>query len=91
MVANLSLILASRSRASKFWSTANPALWWVILGSMIAMGLIFSFPFTRELFRFSQLYATDWLICIVAGIASVFWLEVAKRLFLNESKTYGTK
>lgn len=87
MVANLSLILSSRSKISKFWSTHNPALWWVILGSVIAMGLIFSFPFARELFRFSQLHITDWLICIVAGIASVFWLEALKTLFFRLKNT----
>jgi Ca2+-transporting ATPase len=75
MVANLSLILASRSKAVKFLNFANPALWWVVLGTFAAMVLIFYYPFTRQLFRFSQLHPMDWLICFIAGITSVYWLE----------------
>lgn len=83
MVANLSLILSSRSKASRLFSSDNPALWWVVLGTLAAMALIFYFPFTRDLFRFSQLHMLDWLICFGAGMTSVYWLDALKKPFLK--------
>ncbi len=78
MVANIGLILSSRSRFSGLWRTKNPALWWVVLGTLLALTLIFYYPFTRHLFRFSELHRMDLLLCLAAGIASVFWLEAIK-------------
>src|SRR5581483_5617210 len=81
IVANLALILANRSWNRVIFSTLrypNPALWWIVAGSLSVLGLVLYVPFIRELFRFSVLHVNDLLICLGAGVASILWFEVLK-------------
>jgi Ca2+-transporting ATPase len=81
--ANLGLILVNRS-----WSqtvveglkTPNKALWWVLIGALAILGLVLYVPYARNVFRFSFLHAVDLAICSAAGITSIVWFEVWKRV-----------
>lgn len=78
---NLGLILANRS-----WSTLilpslkrpNPALWWVLSGTGLCLGLVLYLPFLRDLFHVNYLHPDDLFICLAAGLLSVLWFEVFK-------------
>ena len=81
IVANLALILANRSWSRIIVATLrspNPALWWIVTGSLCVLGLVLYVPFIRELFRFSMLHGNDLLICLAAGLVSVLWFEALK-------------
>jgi Ca2+-transporting ATPase len=81
VVSNLCLILTNRSWSRTIFSMfkePNGALWWVVCGAMVFLGLITSVPFCRNLFHFDTLHVLDWVICISAGIASVLWFEILK-------------
>jgi P-type Ca2+ transporter type 2C len=56
----------------------NPALWWVVGGALIFLGLVLYVPFLRELFLFAKLDWDDIALCLAAGSASVLWFEVFK-------------
>jgi len=58
--------------------SSNKALWWVLFGTLIFLGLVLFVPFLRDLFRFSKLHAIDLLICLGAGILSIAWFEFLK-------------
>ena len=81
IVANLGLILANRS-----WSrtipetlhTPNKALWWVLGGALLFMGLVLFVPVLRDLFKFTYLHPNDLLLCLTAGILSIAWFEILK-------------
>ncbi|MEA5535488.1 cation-translocating P-type ATPase [Crocosphaera sp. XPORK-15E] len=81
IVANLSLILTNRSWSKTILTTVqapNPALWWVIGGAIVFMGLVLYIPFLRHLFRFSTLHPLDLGICLVGGMISILWFEWLK-------------
>ena len=81
VIANLALILANRSWTRLIIRTLrspNPALWWVISGALAVLAIVIYVPFARDLFRFSRLHNVDLLICGVAGLLSVLWIEALK-------------
>ena len=81
VIANLGLILTNRSWSGTITSTLrrpNLALWFVILGTVVLLGLVLSVPFFRGLFKFGRLHLPDVGICIAAGIVSVLWFEGLK-------------
>jgi Ca2+-transporting ATPase len=83
IIANLSLILTNRSWSNTILQTIrspNKALWWVLAGALIFLGLVIYFPPLQQLFRFCPLNPGDILLCIVAGTLSVLWFEVLKWL-----------
>jgi Ca2+-transporting ATPase len=81
IIANLSLILTNRSwsrPALATLNTPNPALWWVLGGGLIFLGVILYVPLLQNLFRFSFLHPLDLAICLAAGVLSTLWFEVLK-------------
>ncbi|MFA4987325.1 MAG: cation-translocating P-type ATPase, partial [Candidatus Brocadiia bacterium] len=81
VVANICLILTNRSRTRtviSMFREPNGALWWVIGGATVGMGLILYLPFLRALFHFNALDLADVGLCIGAGIASIVWFELLK-------------
>ena len=78
---NLALILANRSSERSILATLarpNPALWWVVLGTLAALAAVVYVPPVAEVFRFAPLGVFDILVALVAGAASVLWFEVLK-------------
>ncbi|MBE9161136.1 MULTISPECIES: cation-translocating P-type ATPase [Microcoleaceae] len=82
ILANLGLILSegSTSRLSfKILKSPNPALWWVLGGGLLFLGLVLYVPFLRHLFSFSLLSAIDLAICLGGGLISLLWFELLKQ------------
>ncbi|MCE5197737.1 MAG: cation-translocating P-type ATPase [Armatimonadota bacterium] len=86
IIANLALILANRS-----WSrisidmlrSPNRAFWWVLGGAIIFLAMVLYIPALRALFSFSTLHVGDILICIGAGLVSIVWFDILKKLWLG--------
>ena len=78
---NLALILANRSRERSIAATLarpNPALWWIVLGTLAALAAVIYVPQAAEIFRFAPLEIGDVAIAIAAGAAGVVWFEIVK-------------
>jgi Ca2+-transporting ATPase len=87
VIAYLTLILANRSWSRIIVATLrgpNPALWWVVGGTIAVLVLSIYVPFLRSLFRFSALDFVDIAISFAAGGASLLWFE-AWKLFRKSS------
>ncbi len=83
VVANLALVFVNRSWTRNLWQTLrlpNPALWRVTGAALLLLGLVLYVPPLRELFRFAPLHASDLFFCVAAGVVSVLWFELFKRL-----------
>jgi Ca2+-transporting ATPase len=81
IVANLSLILTNVSWSRSIIGTLrspNQAMWWVVGGAFLFLGLVLYVPFLSQFFRFKMLSIREAGICLVAGMASIVWFEVLK-------------
>jgi Ca2+-transporting ATPase len=81
IISNVGLILTNRSWTRGIFETVkrpNPALWWLVGGAVVFLGLVLYVPFLRALFKFSFLHPVDILICLLAGTAGVVWFEFFK-------------
>jgi Ca2+-transporting ATPase len=90
IIANLGLILTNRSWSRTILSTLrspNTALWFVLLGATVFLGLVLYLPFLRDLFKFDPLHPLDLWICLVAGAVSILWFEALKLVNRYRSRT----
>jgi len=81
IISNLAMILTNRSWSRtipEMLQVPNQALWWVLGGGVVFLGLILYVPILRHLFSFSFLHADDLLVSFLAGIFSIFWFEGLK-------------
>ncbi len=81
VIANLGLIFANRSHSRLIVATLrspNAALWWVVGGTILFLGLVLYVPVVRDLFGFAPLSPLDLAMCLLAGILSILWFEVLK-------------
>jgi Ca2+-transporting ATPase len=81
IISNLAMILTNRSWSRtipEMLQAPNTALWWVLGGGIIFLGLILYVPLLRHLFSFSFLHADDLLISLLSGIVSILWFEALK-------------
>jgi Ca2+-transporting ATPase len=88
IIANLGLILTNRSWSRTMLGTLrsrNAALWWVVGGALVFLGLVLYVPFLRELFRFSTLHFEDLALCLTAGAISIIWFELFKVISQHKS------
>jgi Ca2+-transporting ATPase len=79
--ANLMLILTNLSWTQNIVAIIkqkNPALWWVLGGTLVALALVFYLPFLRNLFHFEALHPQDLLVSLIGGVASLAWFELLK-------------
>jgi len=82
IITNLGLILTNRSWSapvSAMLRVPNAALWWVLGGAALFLGLVLYVPVIRELFRFSLLHPDDLGICLLAGAVPIVVFEAFKR------------
>ena len=80
---NLALIIGHRSSEKSFIAALtqpNPALWWIVLGTLAALAASLYATLLAEVFRFESLSMQDLLIAFVAGIAGVAAVEGVKQL-----------
>jgi len=83
IIANVCLIMTNVSWSRTIFSTlrsSNRALWLVLTGALMFLGLVLFVPFLRDLFRFSKLHPVDLIICLAAGVLSIAWFELLKVL-----------
>lgn len=88
IIANLGLILTNRSWSRTMLGTLqsrNAALWWVVGGALVFLGIVLYVPFLRELFRFSTLHFEDLALCLTAGAISIIWFELFKVISQHKS------
>jgi P-type Ca2+ transporter type 2C len=81
IIANLGLILTNRSWSQTTLTTIrspNAALWWVVGGAVVFLGLVLCVPVLSELFRFARLHWIDLGVCLLAGAVSTIWFELFK-------------
>ncbi|MBF0566922.1 MAG: cation-translocating P-type ATPase, partial [Nitrospirae bacterium] len=91
IVANICLILTNRSWSRTILDSLgvkNTALWWVIGGAALFLGLVLYTPTLRNLFRFGILHGTDLLICLTLGITSILWFEGFKLLAKRRNTSF---
>ena len=83
VIANLGLILINRSWTRSIVGmlrSPNRALWWVIGGTLIFLGLVLYVPALREVFHFAPLSPVDIAVSFAAAVLSVAWFEGLKLL-----------
>ncbi len=81
IIANLALILTNRSWSETILVTVrqpNKALWIIIGGAFVLLGVVLYVPFFRHLFHFSILHPIDLAICLGAGLTGIIWFEILK-------------
>ncbi len=81
IIANLGLILTNRSWSNTIISTlgkSNKALWFVLSGATIFLGIVLYLPMLQAMFRLAQLHAIDIFWCLLAGVISIIWFEIYK-------------
>lgn len=81
IISNLAMILTNRSWSRtipEVLQAPNAALWWVLGGGIIFLGLILYVPLLRHLFSFSFLHTDDLIISLLSGIVSILWFEGLK-------------
>jgi len=81
VIANLALILVNRSWELTVWRTRrrrNPALWWILAGTVVVLVLALYVPFLRDLFAFASLSLPDLAICLGAATLGILWFEAVK-------------
>ena len=81
VISNVSLILVNRSWTKAIWQTLmvpNAALWWVVGGASLFLGLALYVPFLQKIFHFSTLHLSDIALCVAGGVMSIVWFEVLK-------------
>lgn len=89
VVANLALILTNRSWSRTIVSTVrtpNRALWWIIGGTVVLLGLVLYVPALQQIFQFKTMSALDIVICLGAGLLSVTWFEGLKVLVRRRNR-----
>jgi len=80
---NVGLILVNRSwRRSALGSLSqrNWAVWAVVAGASGTLALALAVPFLRRVFRFGQVAPGDLALAVGAGLLSLAWFELVKRL-----------
>lgn len=79
----LAIILANRSWTQSLLGSLknpNPALWWVLGGTVACLALVLTWPVAQRLFHFASVQGLDLLVACAAGFASILWFEAFKVL-----------
>ncbi len=80
-VGNLGLILASRSSSAPLFATLgrpNGALWWIVAGAVVVLGLSLTVPDVHELFGFGRVRPLDVALSLAAALVAVAAFEAVK-------------
>jgi Ca2+-transporting ATPase len=83
IVSNIAVILSNRSWTYGFFtilSTPNKAVTWIVGGAVIFLILTLNIPFLLDLFQFEKIGYLEFLVCTVAGLFSITWFEVYKKV-----------
>jgi P-type Ca2+ transporter type 2C len=83
ILANLALIVTNRSFTEsvvKQWRTPNRMLALLGPGALVLLAAILFVPVLRDLFRMAIPHTDDLLVVAGAGLASLVWMEIVKRI-----------
>jgi len=78
---NLGLILTNRSwvrSMAAMFREPNAALWWLVGGATMMLGLVLNIPALRSLLHLNALRPIDLGLCVLVGVTSVGWFEFYK-------------
>ena len=92
IVSNIAIILTNRSFTRNIFeilATPNQAVIWVLSGAIFFLGVILNVPFCLNLLRFERLHFINILICILAGLSTIAWIEIYK--IVNQKKPFIKK
>lgn len=81
VITNIWIILVNRSFYSNIFKIIripNKALFWVITGALVFLGLVIYIPFLQNLFHFNALHILDIGIVATSGIIAIALFELAK-------------
>ncbi|MBN2143238.1 MAG: cation-translocating P-type ATPase [Candidatus Aureabacteria bacterium] len=81
IISNLCLILTNRSWSKTVIQSVhvpNKALFFVLGGAVLFLGLVLFVPFLQNHFHFAPIHCLDILIAFAAGILSIVWFELVK-------------
>jgi Ca2+-transporting ATPase len=81
---SLAIIMVNRSWTQSLWAmrhSRNEPLRWILLGTIALLGVVLFVPAIQRLAHFAPLHATDLAMAAGAGIASLLWFEVLKRVW----------
>jgi len=73
------LIIVNLSGSRRLVTTVNSknkALWLVVVGAMLSLFMIILIPFMQNLFHFSSVLLTDFLIAALVGVTCVSWFKL---------------
>jgi P-type Ca2+ transporter type 2C len=79
---NIGMILTNLARHETFLAvlrTPNPALWWIVAGTLIAIIVAIYAPPVQSMFRFAPLSPLGVALCLASAVAGLLWLELARR------------
>jgi Ca2+-transporting ATPase len=68
----------TQSAVGALWRP-NAALWWVVAGSGVFLGLTLFVAPMRQLFQFGPVHLADLGVSLLAGAACLLWFEAVKR------------
>ena len=83
IVSNIAVILSNRSWTYgifKILATPNKAVFWIVGGAIIFLILILNVPFLLNLFQFEKIGFAEFMVCAVAGLFSITWFEIYKKV-----------
>jgi Ca2+-transporting ATPase len=83
VIGNLGLILVNRSWWHSIFNTLhrrNRALWWVIAGAFSFLLLALTLPLMQAILHFNPITVFQFMMCVVAGLGSVIWFEIYKKI-----------
>ena len=75
---NLGLILTNRSwvrSMAAMFREPNAALWWVVGGATVMLGLVLNVPALRSLLHLNPLRPMELGLCALAGVIGIGWFE----------------
>jgi len=81
VASNLSLILVNRSWTSNIVAIVrnrNNSFWYISLSVLIVLSIVIFLPSTAGLFKFGNVFAHEFFLAVLIGIASVAWFEIFK-------------
>jgi Ca2+-transporting ATPase len=84
VIGNLALIAVSRSAEHSVLALlriANPAQWWILGGTSVALAAALTVPQLQRVFHFDPLHAKDLVSPLVGGFLAIVWFELVKYWF----------
>jgi Ca2+-transporting ATPase len=90
LIGNLALILTNLSWTHGIGRTLrspNQPLRWVLLGASLLLLALLYIPTLSDLFHLSRLSLPVLALCVAAGLVSILWFEVFKRVLIRREQS----